>query len=149
LKKGVQLTLLSERIKHYHGEVAIRHLQGVAIKDDVQAMQTLLQLRKELANRPYEQHTLELLRATIDNFGSLCRNKADLSSIFCSELVAEAYQRLNLLAKIEPANEYIPKDFSAMGKLSLLRGAYLGPEITIKTSVVRQKEVALAAVAVV
>jgi hypothetical protein len=39
-------------------------------------------------------------------------NKEDLSSLFCSELVAEAYQKMGLLTEQLPSNEYIPKDFS-------------------------------------
>ncbi len=84
----MQLVLLSERIKYYNGEIAIRHLQGIKISDDSKAKQALIQLQQELQNRPYEQHKLELLRAAIDRFGSVCKNKEDLSRVFCAELVA-------------------------------------------------------------
>lgn len=131
-KKGVQLVLLSERLANYQGIVAIRQLQGINLTNDTQAMQELTRLRQELKDRPYEQHKLELLNATIDTFGDLFKNEKDLSSIFCSELVAEAYQRMGLLDLSEPSNEYTPKDFSAAGKLPLLKGAYLTAEYIIK-----------------
>ena len=77
-KKGVQLVLLSERIKRYNGEIAIRHLQGFAINDDSKEMQELMKLRDELKDKPFEQNKLELVRAAIDKFGSICKNKEDL-----------------------------------------------------------------------
>lgn len=139
-KKGVQLVLLSERIKNYNGEIAIRYLLGTKIENDPKAKQALIQLQQELQNRPYEQHKLELLRAVIDGFGKISKNAEDLSSVFCSELVAEAYHCMGLLDLSEPANEYTPKDFSEAGKLKLLKGAYLGPEHAIKDLEQKQEE---------
>jgi chorismate mutase len=135
-KKGVQLVLLSERIKYYNGEIAIRHLQGIKIDDDSKEMQTLMKLREELKDKPFEQNKFELIRAAIDKFGSICKNKEDLSSVFCAELVAEAYQCMGLLDESEPSNEYVPKDFSEEGSLKLLKGAYLGPEIMIEKPII-------------
>lgn len=132
-KKGVQLVLLNERIKNYDGEIAIRQLKGINIDNNSKNLQQLTQLQQELKNRPYEKHKLELLHAVIDRFDGVNRNKEDLSSVFCSELVAEAYQRLGLLDELKPSNEYIPKDFSEKGNLPLLNGAYLAPEKVVKT----------------
>lgn len=125
--KGVQLVPLSTRIEQYDGEVAIRRLEGVEFAtDDIRA---LMQLRRELAGRKYEVDQLELIKAAWD--GRFGRNTEDLSSLFCSELVAEAYQRLGLLAEDKPSNEYIPADFSEKRELKLLRGS-LGPEVFLK-----------------
>lgn len=66
--------------------------------------------RHEISGRPYETNKIELLKAAYDGlFGD---NKEDLSSLFCSELIAEAYQKMGLLTEKLPSNEYIPKDFS-------------------------------------
>jgi hypothetical protein len=128
--KGVQLVPLSQRVRNYEGEVLLRRLSKAVSK----AMFTrLAELRTELSRRPYERHELELLRAAHDGlFGD--SSGEDLSSVFCSELVAEAYQRMGLLLEFPeglPSNEYTPMDFSQRRKLALLNGYELGPEIPV------------------
>lgn len=131
VRKGVQLVPLSGRVRQYDGKIAVRRLMGVSFSsDDVSA---LMRLRKKLARRPYEKNKLELLGAAYDSFGGA--NSEDLSSLFCSELVAEAYQSLGLVKsgkKDKASNEYTPADFSEDDEsLPWLRGS-LGPEITLK-----------------
>ncbi|MCG7565870.1 hypothetical protein MHM95_06160 [Pseudoalteromonas sp. CnMc7-15] len=124
--RGVQLVPLSERVNTYQGNIAIRQLEGV---DQAELNhEALIQLRKELAGRPYEQRQLELLRSAYD--GPFGANQECLSSIFCSELSAESYQALGLLNESLPSNEYTPADFSEAKNLTLTRG-HLGPEIVI------------------
>ncbi len=126
--KGVQLVPLSGRLEQYDGEIAVRQLQDVEFSQE--NIRSLMQLRRELAGRKYEEEKLQLICAAWDHaFG---RNTEDLSSLFCSELVAEAYQRLGLLDEDKPSNEYVPADFSDRRELKLLRGR-LGPEIFLKT----------------
>jgi hypothetical protein len=126
--KGVQLVPLSTRLEQYDGEIAVRQLVDVEFSAD--DIRSLMQLRRELAGRKYEEDKIQLIKAAWDyTFG---RNKEDLSSLFCSELVAEAYQRLGLLDPDTPSNEYVPADFSENKKLVLLRGR-LGPEIFLKS----------------
>lgn len=125
--KGVQLVPLSSRIEGYGGEVAVRQLDGVTFDDG--DIKNLMLLRRELAGKKYEQKTIELIKAAYD--GPLGRNSEDLSSLFCSELVAEAYQRLGLLSEDKASNEYTPSDFSQDKKLQLLEGA-LGKEVFLK-----------------
>ncbi len=123
--RGVQLVPLSERIRRYDGEVAIRRL----IVDREPGMGlALAELRQEIKGRPYEENVLELVRSAYD--GPFGANTEDLSSLFCSELVAEAYQRMGLLPESLPSNEYTPRDFSSKGELKLLLGS-IGPEILI------------------
>ncbi|MDG4552265.1 MAG: YiiX/YebB-like N1pC/P60 family cysteine hydrolase [Candidatus Contendobacter sp.] len=126
-RKGVQLVPLSSRIEGYDGEIAVRQLDGVTFDSD--DIKRLMQLRRELAGREYEQDKIELIRAAYD--GPLGRNSEDLTSLFCSELVAEAYQRLGLLSEEKPSNEYTPADFSEKKVLKLLKGS-LGKEIFLK-----------------
>lgn len=63
----------------------------------------------------------------------LGQNAEDLSNMFCSELVAEAYQQIGLLADGLPSNEYVPGDFASTAKTPLVlgQGYVLGNEIEI------------------
>jgi hypothetical protein len=74
-------------------------------------------VRKELSRKPYERSQIELLKAAYDGFGGASSGE-DLSSLFCSELVAEGYQAMGLLPEFPaglPSNEYTPIDFSDAG----------------------------------
>lgn len=134
-KRGVQLVNLRERLGTYDGEVAIRPLQNINIDDNPRLKQALIDFKVEVHNRPFEKYwfdRFEFLKSTLDGLGKFTENHEDLSSIFCSELVAETYHRIGLLAEPpdgEPSNEYTPKDFSR--QLPLLKGATLGPEIAV------------------
>lgn len=129
-KKGVQLVPLSLRIANYRGDVAVRHLLDVEFT--IAMIASLKELRTELKNRPYEQDKVELVKSVYE--GPWGTNQEDLSSLFCSELVAEAYQRLGLLPLEVPSNEYTPKDFSKAGRIKLLKGK-LGDEVVLKNIV--------------
>ena len=129
-KRGVQLVLLSERVQSYPGEIAIRQLSAYR---DPAMLEALSALRMKLRNRPYEQRKLELMRAALDGPFDRLHSPEDLSSLFCSELIAEAYQAMGLLPEQlegKPSDEYTPRDFS--GDLVLLRGATLGPILRVK-----------------
>jgi hypothetical protein len=51
-------------------------------------LRALSNCRHEVSGRPYERDEIELLKSACD--GKFGENKEDLSSLFCSELVAEA-----------------------------------------------------------
>ncbi|MCC6130175.1 MAG: hypothetical protein IT186_09635 [Acidobacteria bacterium] len=125
-KQGVQLVPLSERLKRYDGAVRVRHL---IVDRDNSMLSKLEAFRHDMKGRPYEKSKIELLKAAYD--GPLGLNQEDLSSLFCSELVAEAYQRMGLLPNSPHSNEYTPKDFSQEKELLLLKGR-LGPEISLR-----------------
>ena len=130
-RPGVMLVPLSARLQTYEGEIGLRHLQGVRLNE--QDITTLMALRRKLACRPYEKSTLELMTAAYD--GPLGEQQENLSSLFCSELVAEAYQALGLIRggkKDKPSNEYVPADFSEKYERLPWRRGRLGPEILLK-----------------
>src|SRR5262249_36785829 len=115
-------------ITHYADETAIRRLH-VERTDAMRA--ALLAFYEEVRGRPYETRRMQLLRSML---GPLLTNREpDLSSLFCSELVAEALQRMGVLAARPPSNAYTPKDFSAARRrpLPLRLGATLGPEVLV------------------
>ncbi|QDT98675.1 C40 family peptidase [Gimesia aquarii] len=127
--KGVQLVALSERISRYAGEISLRPLNK-PINESMYS--DLSQLRHKLSRRPYERDELELLRSAWDGIAGA--NSEDLSSVFCSELVAEAYQSMGLLPEPPvglPSNEYTPLDFSEARELKLQGDYRLKREISI------------------
>jgi len=126
--RGVQLVSLSDRIKIYRGEIAIRLLD---VKRNAAMRAALYGFRQEVKFRPYEQNKLELIKSCYD--GPFGENEEDLSSLFCSELIAESYQRMGLIPNSIPSNEFTPKDFSedSTAPLALTKGK-LGPQILIQ-----------------
>lgn len=129
LTRGVQRVELSERLERCFArgyEISVRALTRTLTEDMIRALNAF---RHEVSGRPYETSKLELLKAAYD--GVFGNNKEDLSSLFCSELVAEAYQRMGLLPETTPSNEYTPKDFSSEHRLVLQQGFALQNEVTI------------------
>lgn len=129
LTKGVQRVELSERLERCFAsgyEISVRQLSK-ALTDEM--IRALNDFRHEVSGRPYEKDKIELLKAAYDGiFGG---NKEDLSSLFCSELVAEGYQRMGLLTEKVPSNEYTPRDFSSEKGISLELGYTFHNETTI------------------
>ncbi len=127
-RKGVQLVPLSDRIQKYSGDISIRHLEGGDLPSN--AIRRLMDLRVELKGKRYERSKVELFKAAYD--GPFGHNSEDLSSIFCSELVAEAYQCLGLVSENKSSNEYTPADFSEKRMKELKADFYLSKEILVK-----------------
>lgn len=128
---GAQLVPLEERLQRYPGSVGLRRLQGTRLRlKDLTALQGL---RRQLTGRPYERNLLELAAAAYDGPGGA--QKENLASLFCSELVAEAYQALGLLGggtRQRPSNEYTPADFSERHENLPWQRGRLGPERLLK-----------------
>lgn len=127
-RKGVQLVPLSDRVNRYEGKMHIRYLVDVERTDEM--MTSLSQLRREVKGREYQKDEVELIKAAYD--GPFGENTEDLRSLFCSELVAEAYQRMGLLSEEPPSNEYTPKEFSGECPLNLLMGSLSDPVEILK-----------------
>jgi len=121
--QGVELIPLKHKIfSGWYNRVAIRQLI-VSESERISMTEHLLQFKKELGERPYEQSKLQLIRSALDfhqDYFTFLKNKEeDLSSLFCSELVAAAYQRMGLLEfdktseNYKTSNEYTPDDFTS------------------------------------
>ena len=123
IKSGPQLNELDVSLRLAKGRVFIRRLLKrrqisppsliVRLIGETDPCENgLSELMREEVRLPYEQSFLELFKAAYD--GPFGKNKPDPSSLFCSELVAEAYTRLHLLNDDcnWPSNEYVPCDFS-------------------------------------
>lgn len=127
---GVQLVTLAGRLAAYDGEVTWRSLSRPL---EGPHLERFAGHRTALANLPYERSKLELARAVYDGWGGTSPAE-DLTSIYCAELVAEAYQVMGILPDFPvglPSNEYVPHDFSEEQALALLGGFTLGPEIPL------------------
>ena len=127
-RKGVQFVPLSDRVQKYSGDIAIRQLKGASLPAG--ALLKLMELRKQLRGKSYEREKVQLLKSACD--GPFGHNNEDLSSIFCSELVAEAYQCLGLLKDDKASNEYTPADFTDTKMRKLSGNFFLSDEILVK-----------------
>ena len=122
-KNGVQISLLSNRIEGYKGKVWVRRLE---CNRDARFYRILRDLRHEFRGKKYERNIWELLGSALP-----WRNTANLNTIFCSELIAEAFQRWGFLLPLKPSNEYTPADFWRM-KNSEIFPAVLALPVRIK-----------------
>lgn len=130
LTNGVQRVEWSERLERCFAEgyeISVRPLSKSLTNDMVRALNNF---RHEVSGRPYEKNKLELIKSAWDSI--LGDNNEDLSSLFCSEMIAEAFQRMGLLTEEMPSNEYTPKDFSSEKQLVLELGYGIGNEIAIE-----------------
>ncbi len=112
---GVQIVRLRDRVDSFEGEVAVRRLLPPL---STRRIFRLRAFAEEVHGRPFNESKWVAARAFFR------RNApSDCSSFFCSELAAEAYQRIGLLPAPPmglSANNYIPADFS-----SIYPGAHL------------------------
>jgi hypothetical protein len=105
-------------------KIALRRLTHERTEASLDALAGFVQ---QMDGRPYEKNILEMVRGTLSlNSGE------DLSGVFCSELVAAAYQRMGLLAGGVSSNNYMPGHFGKNQMAGLLGGAALGPLILFK-----------------
>lgn len=106
LRRGVQLVSLSDRLMAYDGKFGVVFL---AAKRTPEMIAALSEFRAEMRDKPYEKSFLSLAKSAYD--GRLGKNSGDLTSVFCSELVAEAYKRMGIFSEDSVSDEYTPADF--------------------------------------
>ena len=134
VRKGVELLPLTHQIySGWYERVAVRRLTGIDDEKRHEMYKQLLSFRKEVQGTPYEKSDLELIRSGLDeDYLSFLKNDTeDLSSLFCSELVAEVYKFMNLLKTDKLSNNFTPDDFTSGSGLTLEFGQ-LEPEVYIK-----------------
>jgi len=117
---GVDVFNINERLDFYREtcSLGIRRLQ---LQRTTEMKEAMLNFVDEVTGKPYNMNFVALVKA---KWG---KNQEDnVSSYFCSQLVAAAYQRMGLLSSSMPATNYLPSDFDGNGKfLPLLNGAQL------------------------
>jgi len=126
IKYGTQLVDLRARIDSYYGAAVWRPL--VKYQWTEERRRTLREFIRSSRNKPYETSKFELVKAF---FGT--NTKADTNSYFCSELVAQTYIQLGILAASTPSDDYLPAFFSHEldRHLPLIGGASLDAEVVI------------------
>jgi hypothetical protein len=106
--QGVQIADLRTRLRLYGGEVAVRRLSPRLGKAQIQLLHAFVDA---VHGRAFNMNKRDSVRAA-----HRCNAPGDGSAFFCSELVAEAYQRIGLLPAPPvglSSNNYIPADFSS------------------------------------
>jgi len=129
ITQGVQMVPFHEKVKVYPGSIGYRRLANVADHD--LNHQSFATLKSSLQGKAFERSILQIVKANYD--GPFGHNKEDLTSLFCSELIAASYQALGLLPNndIKTSSEYTPSDFSS-DKLILTNQATLSEVMVIK-----------------
>lgn len=107
IETGVMILNLGRRIAEYDGEIAVRRLRQPLTPRQIQQM---MEMRQRMRKVPYERNYIELVKSAYD--GPFGHNKEDLSSVFCSELIAAYFKLIKLLRADKTSNEYTPRDFS-------------------------------------
>ena len=106
---GVQMVPFDERIASYDGEVFHRPIYGDR-GDDV--LTSFMGFIDKHHGAPYEEDTLQLIRAELDIF-PWQKNKPDASSLFCSETSVMCLRECGIIIDDDmPANEFTPTDLS-------------------------------------
>jgi|GEM_PF-3999754 len=127
LVTGVQVVSLSEKLSLFEGDVAFRQLQPSL---DLERGKKLYAFVNSAIGKPYNDSKYVMVR------GMHRKNtKGDDSTYFCSQLVAEALQRCNILqntTKELASTNYSPADFSSVNSLSLVEGFSYSNEIYLK-----------------
>jgi len=127
ITQGVQMVPFVDKVKLYPGSVGYRRLTNVA--EHELHHDSFAKLKSSLRGKAFEDNVWQIVKSSYD--GPFGANEEDLSTLFCSELIAASYQALGLLpgSKIKTSNEYTPSDFSSQS-LALCKNAKLS-EITI------------------
>ena len=116
VKSGVELVPLRHKmLSGWEEYVAVRRLTGISDEKREKMYEALMKFMREVQGKPYEKSYVDLIISSFDfqeEYLSFLHNSTeDLSSLFCSELVAEAYKRMGLYGKEKPSSEYTPDDF--------------------------------------
>lgn len=103
---GVEAYLLNTALKFYrqNAKVAIRRAN---VERTEEFNRTLFDFVDEVNGRPYKNDWIQLVRAAYN-----ANEEDDLTSLFCSQLIAAAYQRLGMISMDVRSNNFLPSDFA-------------------------------------
>jgi hypothetical protein len=129
--RGTLVVRLAARIAGFPGRMSVRCLNRPLASAQCRRLDAL---RQEMAARPRARGLLDLMGAADD--GWLGARRDNLGDPTDAELVAEAYQRLGLLADVAHGgvlpSEYRPRQFAEGHGLELKNGYALGPELPLR-----------------
>lgn len=139
-KLGPQLTRITDRVANnfavqYDGSFAARKLTYPRTKAMLTTLQSVITLL----------HPAVLPSANGDNGQGLLTSflagrfqnvSVFPGTYFCSQLVAATYMKLGLMTQQYVDSSYAPVDFTQELDVSLLNGAWLGPEIILDNSTI-------------
>ena len=128
----VQISRWDLALKNYSGVVAQREFTLSIRKEN--NPETVGKLVRSLIGRSYETNLISLIEAINSK-----NKKADLSSLFCSELVAMVLQNLGYLDNTKLSDNYLPCDFSTEVHV-FMNGAVVGDEILLKGNILDKGE---------
>ena len=107
---GVGLYKLSSRLEFLHtdNKIAFRRLKAERNRE---MMKNLNEFVEQMRGRPFKKEFSEIIGAVIKKDVNN-RKDENLSSVFCSELVAAAYQKMGILTDKISCNAFLPKDWA-------------------------------------
>lgn len=123
--RGVQLVSLRRKLAAYDGGVALRRLELEARPAGLEA--ELREIAGLWRYRGYKSYTLTRLL----DWASGGRRPQHVRRLFCSELVAEVYKRLGIMARDVRSSRIVPGDFGS-DLLPLVAGVRLSPPVPLK-----------------
>ena len=107
-RDGVKIYPLSLRLEFYleTTKLGVRKLHTNRTKEMLKALEDFVE---EVAGRPYKTNVMEIGRALLGGSNT----QDNLENIFCSQLVAAAYQRMGLLDSKVSTNNFLPSDIAS------------------------------------
>jgi len=81
-------------------------------KSDLECFPAFHKFMIEMCKRSYEHSRVQLMFSAIHT-----NKKEDLSTIFCSELVAASYKNMGLFVPETNSNNFVPRDFTSDERL--------------------------------
>jgi len=98
--------------------IGVRRLQIARTPEFLLALSNFVE---ETKNRPYQINPVQYIKSFIGS-----HDQDDLSSIFCSQLIAASYQKAGILSKEYLPNTYFPADFAADD----IKGGFVGAKLS-------------------
>lgn len=131
VKEGMRIDYLDDFFNTKDTRVCYRHLNVARTPKMVKGLHEFL---TEFSDVPYEKNLIEMIKSAYDGIGGT-NKKENLSSLFCSEMMAKIYQKMGLLRSSDKGglvcNEYAPRDFTSNVELNLLLDATLEDEVML------------------